>query len=144
MVATASVALKLREKTDMQRTTVVIVDDNDIMRSLLRGILRGETYEVVGEARNGVQAVDIADRLKPDLICLDVLMPEKNGLDALCEIKAANPDIEVVMITGNADADTVQQSIENGAGGFIIKPFNAARVLDTLARAVARRRQKTA
>ena len=126
----------------MQRTTVVIVDDNDIMRSLLRGILRGETYEVVGEARNGVQAVDIADRLKPDLICLDVLMPEKSGLEALCEIKAANPDIEVVMITGNADADTVQQSIESGAGGFIIKPFNAARVLDTLARAAARRRQK--
>jgi two-component system chemotaxis response regulator CheY len=120
----------------------MIVDDNDIMRSLLRGMLRGEDYDVIGEARNGNQAVDMADRLKPDIVCLDVLMPEKTGLEALCEIKAANPDIEVVMITGNADADTVQQAIENGACGFIIKPFNAAKVLDALARATARRRQK--
>lgn len=127
----------------MLRSKVIIVDDNDIMRTLLRGMLRGEEYDVVGEGRNGIQAVDLAERLKPDIVCLDVLMPEKSGLEALCEIKAANPDIEVVMITGNADADTVQQSIENGAGGFIIKPFNAARILDTLARAAARRRQKT-
>ena len=115
-----------------RRTTIMIVDDNDMMRSILRGMLRGESYEVVGEARNGVQAVEMADRLKPDIICLDVMMPEKNGIEALVEIKAARPETVVVMITSNADADTVQQSIGNGASGFIIKPFNAARVLDTL------------
>ena len=115
-----------------QRTSIMIVDDNDMMRSILRGMLRGESYEVVGEARNGVQAVEMADRLKPDIVCLDVMMPEKNGIEALIEIKAARPETVVVMITSNADADTVQQSIGNGASGFIIKPFNAARVLDTL------------
>ena len=115
-----------------RRTTIMIVDDNDMMRSILRGMLRGESYEVVGEARNGVQAVEMADRLKPDIVCLDVMMPEKNGIEALIEIKAARPNTVVVMITSNADADTVQQAIGNGASGFIIKPFNAARVLDTL------------
>ena len=115
-----------------RRTSIMIVDDNDMMRSILRGMLRGESYEVVGEARNGVQAVEMADRLKPDIVCLDVMMPEKNGIEALIEIKAARPNTVVVMITSNADADTVQQSIGNGASGFIIKPFNAARVLDTL------------
>ena len=115
-----------------RRTTIMIVDDNDMMRSILRGMLRGEAYEVVGEARNGVLAVEMADRLKPDIVCLDVMMPEKNGIEALVEIKAARPETAVVMITSNADADTVQQSIGNGASGFIIKPFNAARVLDTL------------
>lgn len=115
-----------------RRTSIVIADDNDMMRSILRGMLRGEEYDVIGEARNGQQAVDIVDRLKPEIVCMDVMMPEKNGIEALCEIKAANPDVEVIMVTSNSDPDTVQESIQNGACAFIIKPFNAARVLDTL------------
>jgi two-component system chemotaxis response regulator CheY len=115
-----------------RRLSIIIADDNDMMRSILRGMLRGEEYDVIGEARNGQSAVDIATRLKPDIVCMDVMMPEKNGIEALCEIKAAHPEIEVVMVTSNSDPDTVQESIQNGACGFIIKPFNAARVLDTL------------
>lgn len=125
-----------------QRISVVIADDNDMMRGVLRAMLRGEEYDVIGEASNGVLAVDIAERLKPDIVCLDVVMPEKNGIEALCEIKATLPEIEVVMVTGNSDPATVQESIQNGASGFIIKPFNAARVLDTLARVGTRIRQR--
>ena len=125
-----------------KRISIVIVDDNDMMRSILRSMLRGDVYEVIGEARNGVLAVEIAGRLKPDIVCLDVIMPEKNGLDALCEIKVARPETEVVMITSNADPETVQESIQNGASGFIIKPFNAARVLDTLEKVALRIRQQ--
>ena len=125
-----------------QRISVVIADDNDMMRSILRAMLRGEEYDVIGEARNGVQAVELAGRLKPDIVCLDVMMPEKNGIDALCEIKATLPETEVVMVTSNSDPATVQESIQNGASGFIIKPFNAARVLDTLARVGTRIRQR--
>lgn len=125
-----------------RRTSVVIVDDNDMMRGILRGILRGETYEVIGEARNGTIAVDMAGRLKPDIVCLDVMMPEKDGLAALAEIKAALPEIRIVMITGNADPETVQASIQHGACGFIVKPFNAARVLDTLDKATGQPRRK--
>ena len=125
-----------------KRISIVIVDDNDMMRSILRSMLRGDAFEVIGEARNGVLAVEMAGRLKPDIVCLDVIMPEKNGLDALCEIKVARPETEVVMITSNADPETVQESIQNGASGFIIKPFNAARVFDTLEKVALRIRQQ--
>jgi len=125
-----------------RRISILIADDNDMMRSLLRGMLRGEEYDVVGEARNGLAAVDMVERLKPDIVCMDVVMPEKNGIEALCEIKARQPETEVVMVTGNADPGTVQESIQNGAGGFIIKPFNAARVLDTLEKVSGRVRLK--
>ena len=128
----------------MKRTSVVIVDDNDLMRSLLRAMLRGEEYEVIGEARNGNAAVEMAQRLKPQIVCMDVIMPEKNGIEALCEIKASIPETAVIMITANADPETVQESIQNGASGFIIKPFNAARVLDTLEKVAARIRQSRA
>lgn len=124
-----------------RRTSIIIADDNDMMRSILRGMLRGEEYDVVGEARNGQSAIEMADRLKPDIVCMDVMMPEKNGIEALCEIKVAHPTIEVVMVTSNSDPGTVQESIQNGASGFIIKPFNAARVLDTLEKVSARIRQ---
>jgi two-component system chemotaxis response regulator CheY len=117
-----------------KRTRVVIVDDNDMMRSILRSILRGDAYEVVGEARNGLQAVEVAERLKPEIICMDVMMPEMGGIEAMGKIRTERPETEVVMITSNADPETVQESIMNGASGFIVKPFNAAKVLDTLAR----------
>lgn len=114
--------------------SVAIVDDNDIMRSLLRGLLRAEKeYEVVGEARNGEAAVELVKRLQPQIVCMDVMMPVMTGIDALREIHAEFPEIAVVMITGNASAENVQESIENGAAGFIVKPFNAAKVIKTLA-----------
>ena len=125
-----------------RRISIVIADDNDMMRSILRGMLRGEEYDVIGEARNGLAAVEMAERLKPDIIYMDVMMPEKNGIEALVEIKRANPEIEIIMVTGNSDPETVQESIQNGACGFIIKPFNAARVLDTLAKVGVRIRQR--
>ena len=124
------------------RLSVVIVDDNDMMRTILRSILRGEEYDVVGEARNGVLAVEIVERMKPDIVCMDVLMPEKNGLEAMAEIKQTLPETEFIMITGSADPETVQDAIMNGAGGFIVKPFNAARVLDALKKAASRARQR--
>lgn len=121
-----------------KRVSILIVEDNDMMRAILRSILRGEEYDVVGEARNGVIGVEMAERLKPDIVCMDVVMPEKNGLEAMSEIKAARPETEIVMITSNTDPDTVQESIMNGACGFIVKPFNAAKVLDTLRKVSSR------
>lgn len=125
-----------------KRFSILIVEDNDMMRAILRGILRGEEYDVIGEARNGMIGVDMAERLKPDIVCMDVVMPEKNGLEAMSEIKAARPETEIVMITSNTDPGTVQESIMNGASGFIVKPFNTARVLDTLARITTRLQQR--
>lgn len=122
----------------LTKHTVLVVDDNDIMRTLLRGILRGENYDVVGEGRNGMQAVELAERFKPDVICLDIVMPEVDGLKALKTIREQNPNAHVVMITSSTSAETVQEAIQLGASGFIVKPFNAARVLDTLSRILNR------
>ncbi|MDQ5916179.1 MAG: two-component system, chemotaxis family, chemotaxis protein CheY [Pseudomonadota bacterium] len=114
---------------------ILIVDDNDLMRTLLRGMLRGEEYHVVGEARNGLQGVEAVQKLTPDIVCLDVMMPEMDGLEALQVMKQAKPDLVVVMITGNPSVENVQESIQGGAAGFIVKPFNTAKVLDTLSHA---------
>lgn len=122
---------------EKQRTSVLIVDDNDMMRTVLRGILRSEEeYEVIGEARDGEAALELIKRLQPRIVCMDVMMPNMNGLDALREIKMTYPATAVVMVTGNASVDNVQEAITNGAVGFIVKPFNAAKVLKTLTAAL--------
>ncbi len=115
---------------------VLIVDDNDLMRTLLRGILRSESCQVVGEAKNGTIALDLVERTFPDVVFLDVMMPEMDGIEVLQYIKERHPRIKVIMITGNPSVENVQESIQGGAAGFIVKPFNTARVLDTLHKAL--------
>lgn len=111
---------------------VLLVDDNDLMRTLLRGILRSESCEVIGEAKNGLIALDLVEKLAPDVVFLDVMMPEMDGLEVLQNVKAKHPGVRVIMITGNPSVENVQESIQGGATGFIVKPFNTAKVLDTL------------
>ena len=119
----------------MASPKILIVDDNDLIRTLLRGILRAEDCEIIGEARNGTLALDFIEKSKPDMVFLDVMMPEMDGLEALQSIKRLYPEIIVVMITGSPSKDNVQESIQGGASGFIIKPFNSAKVIETLHRA---------
>ena len=111
---------------------ILLVDDNYLMRTLLRGILRSESCQVVGEAKNGLIALDLIERVLPDVVFLDVMMPEMDGLEALQNIKEKHTEIRVIMITGNPSVENVQESIQGGASGFIVKPFNTAKVLDTL------------
>ncbi len=113
---------------------ILIVDDNDLMRTLLRGILRNEECQILGEAKNGMLALEFIERSKPDIVFMDVMMPEMDGLEALQSIKRKYPEIIVAMITGNPSVDNVHESIDNGANGFIVKPFNTAKVIDTLQR----------
>ncbi len=117
---------------------LLIVDDNDMTRALLRGLLRGEDYDVIGEAGNGEQAVEMALRLKPDIVCLDVDMPKMGGLEALTQIRQHLPQTAVLMVTAHAERETVQTAIANGAAGYIVKPFNAGRVLAAIEAAVAK------
>ena len=111
---------------------VLLVDDNDLMRTLLRGILRSESCQVIGEAKNGLIALDLIEKMPPDVVFLDVMMPEMDGLEVLQNIKEKYPEVRVIMITGNPSVENVQESIHGGASGFIVKPFNTAKVLDTL------------
>lgn len=120
---------------------VLLIDDNDMTRTLLRGILKNADYEIVGEASNGEQGLEMALRLRVDAICLDVQMPKSDGLAVLRQIKEQMPRTAVVMITGSSDRDTVQTAIAGGADGYVVKPFNSARVLDAMTAALAKVRQ---
>jgi two-component system chemotaxis response regulator CheY len=116
---------------------MLIVDDNDAMCTILRTMLRGEEYDVVGEARNGEQAIEMAQRLQPEIVCLDIEMPKMGGLDALGEIRKLLPQAIVLMVTSHTEREMVQSAIAGGAAGYIVKPFNASRVLAAIKAAVA-------
>lgn len=113
---------------------IVLVDDNEMIRIALRSVLRTAGYEVVGEARNGATGLEMVERVRPDLVCLDVVMPVMNGIDTLLAIRDRFPAIPVLMITGQSDKDSVQSMISQGATGIIVKPFNTARVIETVER----------
>jgi two-component system chemotaxis response regulator CheY len=113
---------------------VAVVDDDRLMRELLKGILREDGFQFVGEADNGKAAITLCETEKPDIVCLDLDMPKMNGIDALKAIKAKCPSARVIMFTAEADINTVREVITNGADGYIIKPFRAAKVSETMRR----------
>lgn len=115
---------------------IVVVDDNEVIRIALRAILRQAGFEVVGEARDGLGALDVVERLAPDLVCLDVVMPGRSGLEVLADLRERFPHIKVLMITGRSDRETVSEIVEKGAAGMVLKPFNAAKVIETVSRAL--------
>lgn len=120
---------------------VLIIDDNEMTRGLLRTILSSNGYKVLGTASNGRQGLEQTLKLKPDVVCLDILMPDASGVDILKEISKELPKTVVLMVTGKRDADTVKECLASGAKGFIIKPFNAAVVLKVIKEAVQRAAQ---
>ena len=127
-----------------KRRDVLIIDDNEISRMLLRGILRGDDYEIVGEATSGKNGIELALKLKPDIVCLDNMMPEISGLEVLREIRPKLPQALILMVTGSTDRETVQAALQGGANGYIVKPYNAGRVLDALAQGLTTVRSQKA
>lgn len=107
---------------------VLVVDDDTLMRELLKALLRDEGFTVAGEAKDGPSALALMGRVRPDLVCLDVNMPGMSGIDVLKAIKASYESCRVVMITGDASMATVREAVGFGAVGFIVKPFKAGRV----------------
>jgi two-component system chemotaxis response regulator CheY len=108
--------------------TVLVVDDDTLMREVLKAILWEEGFEVVGEAKEGQAALSQLGRLSPDVVCLDVNMPGMSGLEVLKAIQTVAPATKVVMVTGDASMGTVREAVSHGAAGYIIKPFKAGRV----------------
>ncbi|MFZ6759970.1 response regulator [Undibacterium sp. Ji50W] len=111
---------------------ILIVDDNDISRSMLRHILESEQFNVVGEANNGLTAIEWIEKTIPEVVCLDVMMPDIDGLVILDHIKRISPETVVLMVTGSNKKETVIKAIKSGASGFIVKPFNPATVLENM------------
>ncbi len=117
---------------DPKPARVVVVDDDSLMREVLKALLRDEGFVVAGEARDGSSAMSLLERTQPDVVCLDVNMPGISGIEVLKNIRKAYPEIRVVMITGDSSMATVREAVGFGALGYIIKPFKAGRVSASL------------
>ena len=126
------------EGTESRRIRVLLVDDHSIMREGLQSMLAGsEELEVVGQARDGEEAVRAAAELSPDVVVMDVMMPNKDGVEACREIMDAAPDIRVVMLTASTEEDAVIEAVAAGATGYLQKVSGMDRLLDTIRQVAA-------
>ena len=107
---------------------ILLADDQGLMLDLMRGILAGVNCEDIHVELNGEEIVRHYNQLRPDITMLDINMPKKNGLEALAEILAINPQAFVVMVSAESTADNVQAALKAGAKGFIAKPYNSNRI----------------
>ena len=113
---------------------ILIVDDAAFM--MIKDILTKNGYEVVAEAANGVEAVELYKSHQPDLVTMDITMPEMDGIEAVKQIKAVNPAAKVIMCSAMGQQSMVMDAIKAGANDFIVKPFQADRVLEAVKKIV--------
>ncbi len=111
---------------------ILIVDDAAFMRMMIKNILVDGGFEIVGEAENGRDAIDLFRELRPDLVTMDITMPEMDGIQAVREIKKINNDAKIIMCSAMGQQAMVIESIQAGARDFIVKPFQAERVLEAV------------
>lgn len=107
---------------------VLITDDAAFMRMQLKNIFESLGHEIVGEAENGQIAIDLYEELKPELVTMDITMPELNGVEAVKEIKKNHPDATIVMCSAMGQQQMVLEAIQAGAKDFIVKPFDQERI----------------
>ena len=115
---------------------ILICDDAAFMRMMIKDILTKNGYNVVGEAENGAKGVEKYNELKPDLVLMDITMPEMDGIAALKAIKASDAGAMVIMCSAMGQQAMVIESIQSGAKDFIVKPFQADRVLEAVRKVV--------
>ena len=113
---------------------VLIVDDAAFMRMTIKNMLSDYEYEIVGEAENGLEAVEKYKQLRPDIVTMDITMPELDGIQALRMIKKINPAASVVMISALGQESKMKEAIIYGAKGFIVKPFKEEILLAALSK----------
>ncbi|HEY2790257.1 MAG TPA: response regulator [Gaiellales bacterium] len=115
---------------------VLIVDDAAFMRKMLGDVLAKGGHEVIGEGANGAEAITQYQALRPDIMTLDITMPEKDGLAALREILTLEPGAKIVMCSALGQESKVLEAIKSGAKDFVVKPFQPDRVLDAIGKAL--------
>jgi len=111
---------------------VLVVDDAAFMRMMIKDILRRGGYQVVGEAEDGVKAIEKYRELKPDLVTMDITMPDMDGITAVKEIRAIDPNAVIIMCSAMGQQAMVIDAIQAGAKDFIVKPFQPDRVLEAI------------
>ena len=112
---------------------ILVVDDAEFLRMRISKMLTGAGHEII-EAENGVVAVESYKKLKPDAVLMDVTMPEMDGLTALKEIRAYDPNAKVVMLTALGQESVVLEAVKAGARDFVVKPFDRERVLGAVSK----------
>ena len=115
---------------------ILICDDAAFMRMMIKDILTKNGYEIAGEAENGAIAVEKYAETKPDLVLMDITMPEMDGIQALKQIKSADPGAMVIMCSAMGQQAMVIEAIQSGAKDFIVKPFQADRVIEAVKKVV--------
>ena len=115
---------------------ILICDDAAFMRMMIKDILTKNGYNIAGEAENGAKAVEKYNELKPDLVLMDITMPEMDGIEALKKIKAGDPNAMVIMCSAMGQQAMVIESIQSGAKDFIVKPFQADRVIEAVKKVI--------
>jgi two-component system chemotaxis response regulator CheY len=121
------------------KARVLIADDASFMRQMIREIIEPEGYEVVGEATDGVEAVEQFEELRPDLVTMDIVMPKRSGIDAVRGILEKTPDACVVMCSALGQETLVMEALQAGAKDFIVKPFKPDSVVSTLAKVLEKK-----
>lgn len=117
--------------------TVLICDDAIFMRTIVGDILRQAGFEIVGEAETGMQAVERYRQLQPDLVTMDIVMPDMGGIDAVREITTSHPEAKILMCSAMGQQALVVEAIQAGAKDFVVKPFLPSRVLEAVQRVLA-------
>ena len=115
---------------------ILVVDDAAFMRMMIKDILTKNGYNVVGEAENGAKAMEKYNELKPNLVLMDITMPEVDGIQALKNIKAADANAKIIMCSAMGQQAMVIEAIQSGAKDFIVKPFQADRVLEAVKKVI--------
>ena len=113
---------------------VLVCDDAIFMRTMISDILSGAGYEVVGEAETGLQAIQRYRELKPDLVTMDIVMPDMGGIEAVREITKEDPNAKILMCSAMGQQALVVEAIQAGAKDFVVKPFQPSRVLEAVQR----------
>lgn len=116
---------------------VLIVDDAAFMRMMIKDILTKNGYEVIGEASNGLKAVELYKKERPDVVTMDITMPEMDGIEAVKAIKAFDAGARIIMCSAMGQQSMVMDAIRAGARDFIVKPFQADRVLEAIGKALS-------
>ncbi|HOK42055.1 MAG TPA: response regulator [Thermoclostridium caenicola] len=116
--------------------SILIVDDAAFMRMMIKDILTKNGYTVIGEAENGLKAVEKYKELNPDLVIMDITMPEMDGIQAVKQIKSLNSAAKIIMCSAMGQQAMVIESIQAGARDFIVKPFQAERVIEAVKKVV--------
>ncbi|MFZ5632044.1 MAG: response regulator [Bacillota bacterium] len=117
---------------------ILIVDDAAFMRMMIKNILLKNGYEIAGEAENGKQAISMYMESKPDLVTMDITMPEMDGIESVKAIRSSDPDANIIMCSAMGQQSMVMDAIQAGAKDFIVKPFQQDRILQAIERVLSR------